>query len=291
MVPVALSISFFKSFRTKQVFCFPKMGLYLLAGKNEQNPELTSNAVGKSSLLDAFCWCLFGKTARGLSAGNIGCWNAKSQTRVSYAFRKGSVSYRLTRTWGPNSLTLSQDGGKPVAIAQETIDTLFGFGYEQFLATILIGQFGTTFFDLGPTEKLRVFSEILNLGYWQERAKRAGELEDSAASDVAAVSLALNTSETEIKLLRERLIEEKEKAEEFDRAKLRKEKTAEALYDKATVIAIDADERYQEAKEARKAGELPKEEDLSQKLREASTAAIRANYCGFPNAGNPEENR
>src|SRR5258706_13827806 len=46
-------------------------GLYFLTGKNNDNPRLDRNGVGKSSLLDAICWVLYGKTTRSLRAGDV----------------------------------------------------------------------------------------------------------------------------------------------------------------------------------------------------------------------------
>lgn len=275
MTPLSLSLAFFKSFRAKQVFVFPtEPGLYLLTGKNKLNPELSSNAIGKSSLFDALCWCLYGKTSRGLSAGNIKCWDADGQTKVSFNFHKDGNRYRISRTQSPNSLTLRINGGTPATVTQDAIDGVIGYGYDQFLSTVLMSQFGTFFFDLGATEKLKVFSDILNLGYWSEKAKRAGELENGAIAETETLKLSLNTVTAQIEMLRGQLSDERVRASEFT---LDRKKRLADISKKAEAAELElgfAKDTYQAAREARIAGEPEqKKNDLEERLREAIRAA------------------
>ncbi|MEZ6841391.1 AAA family ATPase [Acinetobacter baumannii] len=39
-------------------------GLLLVQGENKDNSSADSNGSGKSSIVDALCWCLYGTTAR-----------------------------------------------------------------------------------------------------------------------------------------------------------------------------------------------------------------------------------
>lgn len=50
---------------------FAGKGLVLLQGENKDDPSATSNGSGKSSLVDALLWCLFGETSRGLTADDV----------------------------------------------------------------------------------------------------------------------------------------------------------------------------------------------------------------------------
>ena len=57
-----------------------------MTGRNEAEPALERNGSGKSTVWDALTWCLFGKDARGLSAGNVANWNSPKGASVSFAF-------------------------------------------------------------------------------------------------------------------------------------------------------------------------------------------------------------
>ena len=135
----------FRSFHGKHTFTLPTdPGLYLITGKNEIEPRLGANGIGKSTLLDAIYWCLYGRTTRGLKAGDVVSWDEKS-CRVSVLL--GTTL--ITRTQNPNSLIV-----KGIPISQEALQALLRLGPEAFTYAIMLPQFGDSFFDLPPAAKL-----------------------------------------------------------------------------------------------------------------------------------------
>src|ERR1700677_713562 len=96
----------FRSYRGPHKFEIPvDPGLYLITGKNEVEPRLGPNGVGKSTLLDAIYWCLYGKTTRGLKAGDVIAWG-QTQCSVTVYLTVSDKAIKITRTQSPNSLTL-----------------------------------------------------------------------------------------------------------------------------------------------------------------------------------------
>lgn len=147
-----LIIEGFKSFIQKQLFVFDlNPGFYFVAGNNQVEPNLGSNGAGKSSLFDALCWVLFGKTSTNLKAGNVVPWGHKT-CKVTLSFD----NHVLIRTQSPNTLTLDKQ-----TITQEALEKGIGLDFTSFLYSILISQKGIKFFDLSPTEKMDVFSSIM----------------------------------------------------------------------------------------------------------------------------------
>jgi len=154
----------FKSFAGENRFVLPvEPGLYFLTGKNNVEPTLGSNGAGKSTLLDAIHWCLFGRTLRGLKASDVVTWGKRS-CKVVVRFRDFSV----IRTQSPNSLLLN---GRTVE--QAAIDDRLRLNAESFVYSVILPQFGQSFFELKPAEKLSLFSQILNLDYWLEKSQEA----------------------------------------------------------------------------------------------------------------------
>lgn len=171
----------FRSYQGQHRFDFPaEPGLYNLTGRNEDNPRLGANGVGKSTLLDAVFWCCFGRTTRGLRAGDVLAWEAQGGCKVTLGACVGQWRGTIARTQSPNSLTI--DGR---TVDQAEVDKLLRLSPEAFSYAVMLPQFGRSFFDLTPTEKLSLFSQIMELEFWleksQEAAKLAAELEAERA--------------------------------------------------------------------------------------------------------------
>jgi DNA repair exonuclease SbcCD ATPase subunit len=158
----------FKSYRGTHKFSFPQTpGLYLLTGKNLTQPRLGANDCGKTSLLDAAFWALYGRTPRGLRAGDVIC-HGEHTASVTLCFRVGHDKYVAARRQAPNSLTLNDK-----AVSQEALIKTFRLTPDQFQYSVMHPQFGEAFFDLAPSGALSVFSQIMGLNFWLERSELA----------------------------------------------------------------------------------------------------------------------
>lgn len=193
MILQSMEIEGFKSFKTKQVFSFGnRKGVYFLAGDNQVDDSLGSNGAGKSTVWDALCWVLYGKTVRGLKAGDLLNWDAdKKGYRVTLNWEDSNNFYKLQREWNPNSLLLSIGEEKALEVEQSRVDEVFGISYTPFLFSILMGQGRPMFFDLKEADKASLFSEVFLLDKWLL-------LSDEAAEDTKDLSRLLDTTDTSI---------------------------------------------------------------------------------------------
>jgi DNA repair exonuclease SbcCD ATPase subunit len=162
-------------------------GLHLIEGQNKRTKRLGSNGAGKSSILDALCFCLFRKTVKGLGAPDVRPWKAtKHPTVVKLTYMQGDETHSITRSIAPNTLLYDSK-----EVSQDKLEDELGFNYETFTHTIILGQGQELFFDLTPTKKMQVFSEALNLDRWEKRAsnasKMATKLEVSAGNTKVAM--------------------------------------------------------------------------------------------------------
>lgn len=118
-------------------------GMILITGINKDAPKADSNGAGKSLLLDAICWCLWGKTVRGLTADDVVRRQIGKDCCVSLQLKDAKFSYTVvrhrqdTRVDKPNDLRLFINGvekGKKMKNLQEIIDNIVGFDFDTFCA-------------------------------------------------------------------------------------------------------------------------------------------------------------
>lgn len=118
-------------------------GMILITGLNKDAPKAESNGAGKSLLLDAICWCLWGKTVRGLTTDDVVRRQAGKDCCVSTKITDGKTAYVVTRhrkdtrVDKPNDLKLFVNGvekGKKMKNLQEIIDGIIGFDFDTFCA-------------------------------------------------------------------------------------------------------------------------------------------------------------
>ena len=178
MILHSITMKNFKCFRSEQTLTFGSAraedsSFCFLSGRNDVEPALGANGVGKSTIWDALTWCLYGKTARGLRAGKVVSWGEEScEVEVELQFR-GPDIFKVRRSQNPNSLELKKAFSQYCPYQQEKLEQLLGLNYWEFLNSILMGQFNPFFFDLGASDKLNLFSQIMGLDFWVDRSDEA----------------------------------------------------------------------------------------------------------------------
>lgn len=127
-------------------------GLVLIQGESDEAGAV-SNGAGKSSLMDALCWVLYGETARGLSGDAVVNATAKKDCRVSVSVVDADDTYCITRcrkhSTGKNLLAIKMQattGGETDLTkgtekeTQKVIERIIGCPYEVFRAAVYAGQ-------------------------------------------------------------------------------------------------------------------------------------------------------
>lgn len=173
----SLAVQGFRSFTAQQELDFTRLraGLYHLAGRNEVEPTLEGNGAGKSSLLEAVCWGLYGRTSRNLRAGVVKNWGSKEKCAVILNVQTAAGEVGVFRVWNPNTLEVTVNGSAPRPVDQRELDALLGVGPEAFLFSIYFAQFAPAFIDLRPAEQMAVYSAVLGLELWASAADAASK--------------------------------------------------------------------------------------------------------------------
>ena len=162
-----------------------------------------SNGHGKSALLDAMTWALWGK-ARDAAQDEL-IHQGRSEMMVDLEFRAQDTHYRVTRRHASGSTSRRQGStdlqlqvragtgfnpvtGNSIRETQAAIDRITGMDYDTFInsAFLLQGR-ADEFTNKTPGERKEVLAKILGLGSYdqlQDRAKQSAEKKSSAASVV-----------------------------------------------------------------------------------------------------------
>lgn len=206
----SIELTNFKCYVGEHSFEFPQQpGLYYLTGRNNFNTRLGANATGKSTIVDGINWCLYGKTSRGLRAGDIVSWGKKG-CRVAVTFLVGEEEVEVVRTQSPNALSIN---GKPAS--QDEVNKLIRLNQEAFNCSVVLPQFGESFFDLAPAKKLEIFSQVMNLDYWLEKSKRADTKAGVLVNKISIAEQTIAKAEGKLDSLRDHVKELSDKSAVF----------------------------------------------------------------------------
>lgn len=125
-------------------------GLVLVQGQNLDDPSADSNGSGKSSMIDAVFWGLYGKTARGLGGDDVINRVIGKQCVVTIELEDGTQTAKITR-WRKakgfhkrSGVVIEINGsdcsGGTDALTQAEIDKVVGCSEQVFAAAVYAGQ-------------------------------------------------------------------------------------------------------------------------------------------------------
>lgn len=152
----------------KQTVNLYEQGVVRLEGRNLDDPGAESNMAGKSTIVEAIVWCLFGRTIRGLKADEI-IGISGSASLVSLGFdsndaRFKCIRYRRNEHHG-NRLRILQDGrelsSRHESATQERLEQILGFDYSTFVNSVAFGGV-KPFASLTDAEQKKVLESFLH---------------------------------------------------------------------------------------------------------------------------------
>lgn len=203
------------------------------------------NGYGKSSILSALVWALYGKNLKGVS--NVNTWKKyrskeyngtkvevyfESQGKIHKVIRCSNYTQEVEGSKGGNRLVYLIDAiqveDKNKIHIQSLITHNLGLSYRLFMNSIMFGQGLKRLIQESGTEKKELFEEIFELDY----ISRAREL---AVSEYRKLDTQVNTLAVKLNSLNSSLLNEKD-----------------------TLSAIEDKETYYESKKASEIAELRK---------------------------------
>ncbi|MBW3588537.1 MAG: SMC family ATPase [Actinobacteria bacterium] len=276
MRPLELTIDGFKSYRDPQTFNFDGRGLFGIVGPTGS---------GKSSLLDAMVYALFGKTPR-LEKETRRLINSQcDEAKVRLVFDVDDVAWEVTRV-------IRHKGAAPVVLRKlgetnheaagagavsERIESLIGLDFRAFCSSVTLpqGEFDR-FLRAAPSDRAKVLKGIFRLervDQLRELAKqRKAELEGTLVGLQTALSVLPEDPKGLLIELSEQLKDTRAKSETLKEAIEEEAKTQKTLETVTSNLEV-VEKRRVSTEEALE--RLP-EPSILQELAEAEDALVRS---------------
>jgi len=177
------------------------------------------NGAGKSSLLDAITWVVWGRSRAAHGAEENLIYHGESQTEVEYIFRmpyqgKGAQRFRILRRRevrnrrATNGLldfqVETEDGwrtlnGESVRETQNRIIAQLGLDYDTFTNSAYLRQGHADEFTVQtPSDRKKVLGVILGLDRWTEYGERARKRLSESQGELRELERRIQDTETEL---------------------------------------------------------------------------------------------
>jgi len=161
----SIKIEGFLSVKEAEINFDNYFGITNIVGLNEDTNPISSNGAGKSTIIEAVCFALFGKTLRKTTEKNLRYALAKVPCKVQITVNDNVV---ITRTKKPPSLLIEVDGKsytkEGIIQTQEYLEKFLNINYNVFLASMVFGQQNSiNFLSATPEEKRSIIQNFLNI--------------------------------------------------------------------------------------------------------------------------------
>lgn len=216
MIPIRLELHNFLPYRAPDPIVFDGIALACLTGQN---------GAGKSSLLDAITWALWGKARAKRDAELIHL--GQTDMSVQLDFEQEGTLYRVlrrrTRTGRSSKGTLDmmtlREDDSPLIInevsqaeTQRLINSILRLDYDTFVNSAFLQQGRADAFTVKtPAERKKILSEILGLDQWTR-------YEDEVKSILGQLSNTINVINHEIGLINDEIAKEPQHQHELEDA-------------------------------------------------------------------------
>lgn len=198
MIPLQLALKNFLSYR-EATLDFQGLHTACICG---------ANGAGKSSLLEAIAWCLWGQS-RAVTEDSL-IHAGMREMRVNFAFQKGDRTYRVIRSrYLGQSSTLefqvqAESGFRPLTergmrATQQLINQHLKLDYETFVNSAYLRQGRADEFMLKrPTERKEILASLLHLDQYEDMAEQAKERSREFKGQVDLLKHNLQTLQSQV---------------------------------------------------------------------------------------------
>lgn len=199
MIPLKLRISGFLSYRDAAELDFESFDLACISGQN---------GAGKSSLLDAITWALFGKARGGDKDALVNLQSKAAEAALTFAYEENIYRVQRASPRGKTAVLEFQIWGggawrplteKSARETQSRIEQTLRLDYETFVnASFILQGKADEFTQKKASERKAVLSNILGLEIWETYKERAAERRKEIERETAGIDRSIADIDAEL---------------------------------------------------------------------------------------------
>ena len=225
---ISIHLENFGSYKTLD-FDFQNQGLTLIQGPTGS---------GKSTLMDAVPWVLFGVTAKDGKADEVRSWAASEPTLGVVVLDTGLT---VTRIRGRQNDLYFRTGteaeptrGKDIQDTQRLINNLLGVDHNLYLSGAYYHEFSQTaqFFTTSAKNRRQICEQIVDLSLAKNLQEKTKERIKEIQNNIKELHYKSETLKSHIKLLQQHQANESTKAEKWQAGHAKTIQYVASLYDK-----------------------------------------------------------
>jgi len=193
-------------------------------GLNKDDNRSESNGSGKSSLLEAINWGLYGELCRRNRYKDEVIHKQLKECHIQQTLKTNDQIWNITRHRNKQeqSLEILINGepgfpGSTSSTKQEKLEEFLGMNFASFICTTIFGREFMAFPDLKPAERTEMLTRIRGLEHYTDASKKASDTAKSLASSVVEKENLLR--EVKARLEEVRKTNYRDKIEEFENEK------------------------------------------------------------------------
>jgi len=182
-------------------------GLIRVVGVNRDTKPTSSNGAGKSAIIEAVVFALFGKTIRKTTEKSVTYSKSKGVCKVTL---KVNDDVTITRTKKPPSLVIDVGGEnctkEGILYTQQYLEKILNTNYHVFLASIVFGQQNSiNFLSSTPDEKRAIIQNFLNVSDLFKHRSKIRSLKAGCNNDKKVASTLQSESLQKSKMLKRQI--------------------------------------------------------------------------------------
>jgi len=225
----------FRSIRRAE-FNVNNQGLTLISGINYDDTLSPNNGAGKTTILYAMCWALYGQTPVGEKGDDILPRADAKNACVSLEFNDGIVISRYRKHKNHENNIIITSNNSPIDVAdnkdaQSQIEKFVGFDYDIFCLLLTTGSLSKNskpIMLMGDTELKEFTDRLLNLTFLQKASDIVKKNLSEKEKQLNDINNKIETTKSNIGIIEGQInnaLEEKERYEIYRKSEIAKYKT------------------------------------------------------------------